>query len=364
MSLLKSLFGAKESPITTNEEFWHWFTIHADEFHKQVKKGNTDKGFFSKLAPKLNELRDGYWFLAGMADDETAELILTADGIIKNIPFVEDLIASAPDIKGWKLTALKPALDIKDVSIRMDDLAFGEETLFFYSNDDPYHPDEIDITIVFPDYRESIKDTVTNGIYIFLDNFLGELNSVTQIDNVQIVPQAEEGKELVPISKLKDFVLWREKEFVEKYEGTRHDTANDNYGTLEGRFPDGMLMLAVLNSTLLQWDAKASHPWILCIDLKYEGTKNGMPDDVTYTLLNEFEDALMKDLKDSEGYLNIGRETAKGMRTIYFACREFRKPVKVVEELLTAYQAELNVAYEIYKDKYWQSLKRFQNHAK
>ena len=362
MSLLKSLFGSKESPITTNEEFWEWFSTHAEEFYKQVKKGNADSGFFSKLAPKLNELREGYWFLAGMADDETAEVILTADGVIKNIPFVEDLIASAPDIKGWKLTALKAPLDIKEVSIRMEDLVFGEETLFFYSNDDPNHPDEIDITIVYPNYQESNKDMVTNGVYIFLDNYLGELNSVTQIDNVQIVPQAEEGKELVPISKLKDFVLWREKEFVEKYEGTRHDTANDNYGTLEGRFPDGQLMLAVINSTLLQWDAKASHPWILCIDITYKGNKNGMPDDQTYSLLNEFEDSVMQELKDSDGYLNIGRETAKGMRTIYFACREFRKPAKVVEKLLIAYKGKLNVMYDMYKDKYWQSLNRFNKH--
>ena len=39
-------------------------------------------------------------------------------------------------------------------------------------------------------------------------------------------------KELIPISKLKDFLTWREKEFIEKYEGTRHNTENDSYALL------------------------------------------------------------------------------------------------------------------------------------
>ena len=60
MSLLKSLFGSKESSITTNEEFWQWFTIHADEFHKQVKKGNTRYRSGKRLLVVLNFGRGGF----------------------------------------------------------------------------------------------------------------------------------------------------------------------------------------------------------------------------------------------------------------------------------------------------------------
>ena len=35
-------------------------------------------------------------------------------------------------------------------------------------------------------------------------------------------------KELIPIEKLKDFLIWRQKEFIEKYEGTRRNTIDDN----------------------------------------------------------------------------------------------------------------------------------------
>jgi hypothetical protein len=54
------------------------------------------------------------FFLTGMMDHNRAELVLTADRTINNIVFVEELVATAPEIPGWKFTALKPALDIEN----------------------------------------------------------------------------------------------------------------------------------------------------------------------------------------------------------------------------------------------------------
>lgn len=120
MSFLKSIFKTKDEPIYSYNDFWNWFEKNAKAFHKVIKgQGNVEKDFFDKLSPKLNELKDGFWYLTGMYDDTTAELVITADGTIKNIVFVEELIQTAPIIGGWKFTALKPALDIKDVSIEM-----------------------------------------------------------------------------------------------------------------------------------------------------------------------------------------------------------------------------------------------------
>ena len=53
-------------------------------------------------------------------------------------------------------------------------------------------------------------------MFIFLDNFLGELNFVTTIDHVSVIGKKDAEKELVPIGKLKDFLMWREKEFLSR----------------------------------------------------------------------------------------------------------------------------------------------------
>lgn len=360
MSLIKNLFSQKNEPIRTYDDFWMWFQKHEKTFFNAVDKGDhIERDFFTKLSPKLQELRDGFFYITGMFDENTAELVLTADGTIKNMVFVEELVNAAPNIPGWKFTALKPALDIKNVRVEMAGHVFDSDTLSFYSNDHREYPDEIDITVVHKDFNEENRSAITNGIYIFLDNYIGELNSVTTIDNVIVAGEADAGKELVPIGKLKDFLIWREKEFVEKYEGIMHDTANAEFSVLQAELENGNRLLATINTDILNWENKASHPWLLTIEIPYATKKNnGMPDDETYELLEEIENKALEELKDSDGYLNIGRQTADGVREIYFACRDFRKPSKVLHAL-TLQHAGIEINYDIYKDKYWRSLNRF-----
>ena len=84
-----------------------------------------------------------------------------------------------------------------------------------------------------------------------------------------------------------------------------------------------------------------------------------MPDDDTYQLLSKVEDEILAELHDAEGYLNIGRETAKDVRSVYFACKEFRKPSKVLNKIRDQYAGNIEIDIDIYKDKYWQSFDRF-----
>lgn len=356
------MLGKKESPINSYNDFWNWFFKHEKEFYKVVHNGeNIDQGFFKKLSPKLDEIHDEIYFLAGMFDEHTAELILTPDGAIRNVFLVEELVAAAPEIKGWKFTALKPSSDIKDVSISMGDFEFNSDNLKFYPNLHKDYPDEIDLTIVYDDFIEDEKGVQTNGIYIFLDNFLGELHSITLIDSLKVVGKNDISEELIPIEKLKDYLIWREKEFIEKYQGIRHDTENDNYSSLEAKTKEGEIVLAIVNNDLVHWDKKASHPWVVSIEIPFDGSNNnGMPDNETYQLLDEIEDEIMLDLKDLDGYLNVGRETSSGKREIHFACKEFRKPPKVLNEIIKKYN-KVEVSYEIYKDKYWQSFKHLEH---
>ncbi|MBD1365051.1 DUF695 domain-containing protein [Mucilaginibacter sp. ZT4R22] len=361
MSFLKKLFSKKEQPIKSYDNFWDWFVANEKDFFTAVKHGKyIESEFFDKLSPKLAELKDGFFFLTGMLDDNTAELVLTADGNIKNIAFVEELVSEAPKIEGWKFTALKPALDIKDVTISMAGYKFASDNLFFYADEVIGYPDEIHIRVIHSDFNESNKAEITNGTYIFLDNMLGELNFATTIDDLKIMGKNDAEKELIPIEKLKSYLIWREKEFIEKYEGIRRDTENDNYSSFKAELPNGNPMIAIINADLLNWDSKASHPWILNIEIKYDGkNNNGMPDEATYQLLDQIEDEITSELKDLDGYLNIGRETADSVREIYFACKDFRKPSKVMHAIQQKYAHRLAIDFDTYKDKYWQSLNRF-----
>lgn len=360
MNFWKSIFR-KEEPINTYDDFWNWFKTKEKAFHKIVKSGHEiENDFFIKVSPKLDQLKDGIYLLTGMYNDHVAELVLTAEGDIKNIVFVEDLVNTAPKIPNWKFTALKPALDIENIGIKMEGYTFDSAKLNFYPIEHQEYPDEIDILITYDDYNETNKTISNNGVYIFLDNYLGELNSATSIDNLSVISKEQAEKELIPIIKLKDYLIWRDKEFVEKYNETLYNTENDSYASLEAELENGNPIIAIINSTVLNWDGKASHPWILVVEIKYESNgNNGMPKDDTYKLLEKIEEEIIADLKDIDGYLNIGRQTGDNERLIYFACKEFRKPSKILHELTSKYSNKLGIQYDIYKDKYWQTFERF-----
>lgn len=361
MNFIKNIFHKKDESIKTYTDFWNWFQKNEKVFFETVKSNtNIEKRFFDKLSEKLEELKEGFYFVAGMYNNETAELVITVDGNIKNIVFAEELIASAPKLDRWKFTALKSPSNIKDVNIKMAGYNFNSENIYFYDNELNAYPDEIDITVIHTDLNTENRTAIINGTYIFIENYLGEIDFINNIDKITIISKEEAQKELVPITKLKDFLIWRQKEFIEKYEGVRYNTENDNYIALEAELESGNKLFAIINEELLNWNNKASHPWIAIFTLKYDGkNNNGMPNNDDYKTLNEIEEEIMLELKDFDGYLNIGRETADGEREIYFACKDFRKPSKVFYKTQQKYSTNFQIDYQIYKDKYWQSFKRY-----
>jgi hypothetical protein len=362
MSFLKNILSKYDEPIKSYSDFWNWFKNNEKTFFNLVKsQKDIEKGFFDKFSSNLAELKDGYFYLTGMYDDYTVELIFTADGNTNNIVFIEELVEQAPKINGWKFTALKPAIDIENIAINMAGYEFDSDNLFFYSNDYSEYPDEIDITVIHNEWTEENKQQIESGTYIFLDNYLGELEFVNNIDNLKIVGRQQAEKELVPIAKLKDFLTWRQKEFIEKYDSARYDTSDDDHSILEAELESGTKLIAVVNTQLLTWDSKASHPWIAVINFKFDGNNNnGMPNDKDYQTLNEIEEAVLQQLLEKDGYLYIGRQTANNERDIYFACKDFRKPAKVFFKTQQD-NNNFDIEYNIYKDKYWQSFERFGN---
>ena len=369
MSFFKSLFSKKdvsnssvkqEMTITSFEDFWNWFLEHEQKFHKVVKSEKyINADFLDKVIFKLNQLREGIYCLTGMLDSQTVDLVFTSDGNVKNFHFVEELVETCPKIEGWNFRAHKPSLDIESFNMKMHGFTFNKKNINFYSNDSKDYPDEISITIIHDDYNEKNKSDIINGCYILLDNYLGELKLATMVDGVEFIEKSKASNELVPLNRLKDFIIWREKEFIEKYEGTRRNTENDNYTGMQGKLKNDMPLIAMINSDLLDWDGKASHPWLLVVEIQYDGkNNNGLPDESTYHLLNSIEESILSELKDFQGYLNVGRQTADNSRNIFFACKEFRKPCKVLDTIISQY-SHIHINYNIYKDKYWQSLERF-----
>ncbi len=362
MGILNRLFEASEKRIESYADFWEWFQANEAEFRRAVQTKDTgviEAKFFARLAPKLNELREGIFYLVGMLDAETVDMIFTADGNPKNMVFAEELVSSAPPIECWTFAPHKPPMDIATFGLEMNGFTHSNETLSFYPTDYDDMPDLVDITVVHKDMNPSNIEEMKGGAYIFLDNYLGELNFLKNIDELGFCGPDDATKPLVPIDALDNYLQTRQALFVEKYEGVRIFTESDSYSLMEAELPSGRMMVATINTDLLKWDRKASHPWMLVVTIAFDGEKtNGMPDKATADRLNEIEDEISAQLKDVDGYLNIGRQVANGERDIFYACIDFRMPAKVVWEV-AGKANDLAVDYQIFKDKYWQSVAHF-----
>lgn len=366
IDLEKWLPGKIDYP-TLYQNFWDWFSQNEDYFYNIIKENKDVEDYFLTVVnSELLNIKMGLYSIVGMKDDDIAEFIITADGNVQNFVFIEELMQLAPKLKKWDLIGLKPAIFEKDFDLELDNFHFNENNLFFYSNESPIYPDEIDITVIYDlNFDEEIDEDVIeevlySGTYSFLDNYLGELDFASEIDNLQILSKNEAEKELIPISKLKSFINWRKKEFIEKNEGFRYDTENDEYLLLEGEYDEGIPLFVSINTVLLDWDAKASHPWIAVFYFFYDGTSNkGLPSNEEFELLNEIENSLLSELKDFEGNLSIGRQTGNNCREVYFACKDFRKVSKVYQDIFDEYHRKFSCEFIIEKDKYWRTFDRY-----
>jgi hypothetical protein len=363
MGLFDKVFRKKEEKgdveIHTYQDFWNWFLTKEKEFHQIVRnRAHIETDFFDLMSSQLRKINEGFYFLAGMTDDETVELIITAEGEIKNIVFAEEIVAAAPHVKNWKFTALKPEMSL-DSGISMDGHEFTTENIHFYANEIDGYPDEIDITFVYDHLTADNKNSVITGVCIFLDNFLGELNFATQIDTFSVIGKDEIKSDLIPITKLKDYLQWREREFTEKYKDVKDFSEEDAYTVLEAVLNNGMPLIATMNTTSLKYDAKASYPWISVLKIQYNGDgNNGLPQNEDYENLNMIEETAFQNLKNDNGNLYIGRESADGVREIYFASKDFRSVSKILQKIIKD-NPKYKMSLEIYKDKYWQSFERY-----
>ena len=369
MGFLQKLMGKHQAIVLDKvvhdkDTFWAWFQTQAEAFHHAViTQEKIDTDFFDPLSASLDRMHEGIYFLAGEAEAGVAELILTADGVYRNFAFIEDLVAAAPKLPAWRFVALKPACAIDGFGINMSGLVYSDDTLHFYVREDAKCPQVVDVVMVHSD-ATATEEQLTSGVYVYLDNLLGEWVAVTQIDQMQIINQQQlpANQTLQPMAELAPYLHRRHEAWQKAYGGVYYNSDQDEFASFEGEADNGQLIVGIIDSTLLAWPHKPSHPWMLTLRIAYDGSGlNGMPSKQIYQRMEAFEDALMVELPEHEGYLNVGRETGDDIRFIYFACKQFVQATRVLERLMPQFSQEMDISYDVFQDKYWQSLQRFEH---
>jgi len=195
---------------------------------------------------------------------------------------------------------------------------------------------------------------------IYLENGLGEVNTATKIDHYETGPlPAEEGVEVIPLSKLADYLNWREKEFVEKYE-VLPDERPDMFHILEAEDNDGKTILVTVNMDCKYWDMKPAFSWLLQVNINFTGDANGFPLEEQLKELQVLEEEMLQLLPEDKTIF-AGNKTYDNCRNIYFYVHEY----KITSELLNRYvetkETPFEILFFIRRDKYWQTMEQYFN---
>jgi hypothetical protein len=359
MSLLDTIFN-KPKPKYQAADFWKWLLknkTRLDQLKTAIEQDAHQ--LLDEVIEELSQFNPWLKAVCGNYDDDTIELIITADGDIALFTKVQELIAAAPHLPGWRFTAHKPAVGLSNMGIRMYGKVFDESTLHFYPIEEPEYPDEVILVFTHPDYLPADHEDFQTAINMFVQNGIGELKAATLIDDMDYGSEPEDKTELIPIAKLDSYLLWREKEFVEKYQAGPIEKVPELYNVIEGQDEDGNVMIAIVNTAYENWSYKPAYQWLLSVSMEYEAAENGLPPEKMLAAMQLEEEQVIKMLVSQSEAIYVSSKTFKGARTACFYTRSYELPCQLMHKWADEHPNSVISGFFVEKDKYWRCLEEF-----
>jgi hypothetical protein len=163
-------------------DFWRWFEANS----KKVKTGveRQDHAFLIKtLGDKLSKVHPGIVHEIGKPDEDTIELILSADGIKAVAPAVRALARAAPHLPGFLITAFRPrwptpGLEILNRQVTGEDIRYRSI----------FDGEKLNL-VVFLNGDFTERERLMIG-FLMLDQALGEYDVMTGVGEVSFEPGA------------------------------------------------------------------------------------------------------------------------------------------------------------------------------
>jgi hypothetical protein len=362
MAGTKKFAGKNGSPTSAAVVFWQWFVDNEHRFTNLNKsESNQALVFLEELIDQMAPFNPYLKALAGPHNDHQYELIITADGDIALFNKVEELVQAAPSLDKWVITAHKPALGFEEISIELYEREFSAQTTQFYPVIDEHYPDEVAIVITHTEYNAEEDEQFQAGSKIYIENGLGELNTATKIDHYETGPLPGNGIDVIPITKLAEYLNWREKEFVEKYESVNIERPEEAFYVLEAEDNAGKPILATIDGGFKDWPLRPAFAWVIQVDIGYKGDESGLPTEKQLQELQVIEDQVV-DLFPKNGMVHYtGHRTYDNFRSVYFYASDYKPIADLLDQFADTFPTDYELMFFIKKDKYWRNMEPFFN---
>ncbi len=175
-------------------DFWRWFEANGKKIRAGVEHQDHEL-IIKKLGDKLSKVDPGIVHEIGKPDENTVELILSADGIKDVLPAVVALARAAPSLPGFLITAFRtrwpdpiPGLEILNRRIASEDVRYHSE----------FDGEKLNLVLFLNgDFTE--RERLMVG-FLMLDQALGEYDVMTGVGTVSF--EAGSPSDAKPLSGL------------------------------------------------------------------------------------------------------------------------------------------------------------------
>jgi len=197
MGLLSALFGNGHQ--TPEVKFWKWFRANSVQLFNAPTAANHA---FDQLKNELNKVWAGLTFEISRIENGKRELVISADGNRKAFPAVKCLVAAAPSMSNWYVTAFRPR-EPKSLSIDMGGIKLGPEDIWFAAKP-AASGHGIDLAFAVRGMTQQNTRKYMPAVIILMDAAIGEYDAVMKVRGIRPMklPEDPAGTGLHPFTSL------------------------------------------------------------------------------------------------------------------------------------------------------------------
>lgn len=164
----------------TIDDFWHWFV--KNEHRLKNFESDPDK-YLNEFLTQIKKIRAGLAIELEPPKNGIINMTVSADGNIELFHIVQQIVAKAPTVKGWKIFAFRQRLapaGVKEMTLKIGDVQLDPSEMKFLPVIDN---GKLNIVIYVAGVNEENYNRVAYAGLMLLDNILGEYDCVMKVDS-------------------------------------------------------------------------------------------------------------------------------------------------------------------------------------
>ena len=201
--------------------FGEWFKRHHKEYLELNKKPKKEAAYWlHELNAHLRAYFKFFGFSLTLPDKGTAMLAITVNGKAMHFKKVDSFVATAPEIPGWRISALEDPMPVDfllEKQIEEAGIHPGELYFSFAGND----AEDTDLIVYHPLCTKDNERFILQLAYAAVYNLLGERSFGLDIGQLEVDNlSCADHDDVHPLSALPTHIGWRQSAMVIDHNGT------------------------------------------------------------------------------------------------------------------------------------------------